>query len=213
MGEAWLLDWHAAEAAGPTVVGGKGWNLARMFRYGFQVPAGGVVAAAAYARLMSEPALRELQADLKTVAADDAAALENARRLEAMQSAIRRTPLPPEIVDDVQAFLIRHGLENVPLAVRSSATAEDSPNTSFAGIHMSRLSQVGLEAVVDSIRECYASLWTPWPIAAASTSETTMCFAPWSCAGWWAPAASRPNSLNAPASPSLAIPAPAAGTS
>lgn len=73
MGEPRLLDWIAAEAAGPAVVGGKGWNLARLFRYGFQVPDGGVITSDAYARFMSEPELRKLQEELRTITADDAA--------------------------------------------------------------------------------------------------------------------------------------------
>ncbi len=160
-----LLDWAAAEAAGPNVVGGKGWNLGRLFRYGFQVPDGGVLTSEAYVRFMSEPALLKLQEDLRTVTAEDAATSETERRLEEMQSTIRSTPLPQEVIDEVRAFLTRHRLEDVPLAVRSSATAEDSATASFAGIHTSRLAQVGLESVANSIRECYASLWTPRAVA------------------------------------------------
>src|SRR5690554_2920385 len=110
--EPWLLDWTAAEATGPAVVGGKGWNLARLFRYGFQVPAGGIVTAAAYARFMSDQTLSKLQEDLKTITAEDAVTPENVGRLEKMQSAIRRTPLPQEIVEQVRAFLARHQLDN-----------------------------------------------------------------------------------------------------
>lgn len=50
---------------------------------------------------------------------------------------------------------------DVPLAVGSSATTEDSAQASFVGIHSSALGKVGLEAVYDSIRAGYASLWTP----------------------------------------------------
>ncbi len=157
----WLLDWDAAFAAGPSIAGGKGWNLGRLHRYGFQVPDGGVLSARAYARFMADPQLVRLREDLKFVTADDAAAPESARRLEAMQAAIRSTPLPQEIASAVETFLRSRRLEDVPLAVRSSATAEDSAAASFAGIHTSRLGQVGLEGVLESIRECYASLWTP----------------------------------------------------
>jgi len=163
--EPWLLDWPAAEAAGPAVAGGKGWNLARLSRYGFPVPPGGVVASGAYARFMSDPALSRMQEDLRTISAGDAATPENVRRLEEMQSAIRHTPMPQEIIEQVRAFLARLHLEDVPLAVRSSATAEDGAAASFAGIHSSRLGQVGLDAIIESIRECYASLWTPRAVA------------------------------------------------
>ena len=165
MSKRWLLDWLEAEAAGPAVAGGKGWNLARLYRYGFPVPRGGVLTAGAYARFMSEPTLHKLQQALSKVSADAAASTKNARRFEEMQAAIRSTPLPQEIGEQVEEFLSRHALERVPVAVRSSATTEDSAAASFAGIHASRLGQVGLEAVVDSIRECYASLWSPRAVA------------------------------------------------
>ena len=114
MSKRWLLDWNAAAAAGPAVVGGKGWNLARLFRYGFPVPYGGVLTADAYAHFMSQPALSTLQEELRQIGADAAASPKNVKRLEEMQSAIRSIPLPQEIAGQVEGFLTRLGLESVP---------------------------------------------------------------------------------------------------
>jgi len=159
-----VLDWTAAFAAGPAAVGGKAWNLARLSRYGFPVPVGGVLPASAYAGFMAAPALAQLQRQLQPITPEEAATSYEPLLAE-MQAAIRRTPLPPGVVNALHDFLDRHNLLHVPLAVRSSATAEDGARASFAGIHGTRLFQVGLEAVIDSVRECYASLWTPRAVA------------------------------------------------
>lgn len=160
-----VLDWNEAAAAGPAVVGGKGWNLGRLFRYGFRVPHGGVLPAAAYEQFMSNPSLHQLRNELADISADDAMAPENVRKLEKMQAAIHDTPLPDVVVEQVREFLMRNELENVPVAVRSSATAEDGATASFAGIHETRLGPVGTDAVIHGIRTCYASLWTPRAVA------------------------------------------------
>lgn len=163
--QPWILDWQEAAAAGPALAGGKGWNLGRLARYGFRVPVGGVVSSKAYEQFMADPVLKQLQDDLRSISADDATTADNVNRLEAMQTAIHNTPLPDEITAHIHEFLASNDLATVPIAVRSSATAEDSATASFAGIHGSRLGQVGPDAVVDGIRACYASLWTPRAVA------------------------------------------------
>src|SRR5690606_21057887 len=150
---------------GPTIAGGKGWNLGRLHRYGFNVPSGGVISSAAYSRFMSDPKLQRLQNELATISADEALKPQNAARLEAMRQAIHNAQIPDDIASEIHDFLVGNQLHDVPIAVRSSATAEDSATASFAGIHESRLGQVGLDAVIESIKACYASLWTPRAIA------------------------------------------------
>ena len=66
-----LLTWDEAFAAGPAVVGGKGWNLARLVRYGFAVPPGGVVPASVYAGLFRTPDIAALAAPLAAVTLDE----------------------------------------------------------------------------------------------------------------------------------------------
>jgi rifampicin phosphotransferase len=132
-----ILTWDETFAAGPLVCGGKGYNLARLARYGFRVPAGAVLPAAAYRETMRDPARRQ--------------AIQNGAAV----------PLPVEIQADLRSFLDRFGLAADPLAVRSSATAEDSAQASFAGIHRSMLNVRGAQAIEEAIVLCYASLWTP----------------------------------------------------
>src|SRR5262245_46281145 len=165
MGRGWVHDWHQAAEAGPLVCGGKGWNLGRLHRYGFPVPAGGVLAADAFARLLETPPLPEMRAAVADARAEDAANPDVARRLEALQAAICGAELPREAAEAVRSFLDGSGLADVPVAVRSSATAEDSAAASFAGIHRSYLNVRGSEEVLDAVKGCYASLWTPQAVA------------------------------------------------
>ena len=69
--------------------------------------------------------------------------------------------LPDGLVAQLEGELARRGWHGTPLAVRSSATTEDSEQASFAGIHLSRLNVTGIDALVDAVREVWASLWTP----------------------------------------------------
>lgn len=154
----WMLDWEGAAAAGAAVCGGKGWNLGRLDRYGFPVPAGGVLVAEAYNRLLDQDPVRKLSArDVTSPAA--------VQLLMRIRQAIEETELPPDVRDDLQRFLTEAGLANRPVAVRSSATAEDGVEHSFAGIHQSFLGVRGLPAVIRAVRRCYASLWTPRAVA------------------------------------------------
>ena len=69
--------------------------------------------------------------------------------------------LPNPVRSSVHEFLELHGLIDVPVAVRSSATAEDSARASFAGIHRSLLNVRGVDAIERAILECYTSLESP----------------------------------------------------
>jgi phosphoenolpyruvate synthase/pyruvate phosphate dikinase len=111
-----FLDWPQAYQTGPAVCGGKGYNLARLARYGFRTPRGGVLPAGA--------------------------------RLSA-----------------IRAGLERLRLADARLAVRSSATAEDSARASFAGIHASFLNVSGLPAIEQAAQNTIDSLHTPQAIA------------------------------------------------
>ena len=132
-----MLTWSQAFEAGPHVCGGKGYNLARLERYGFRVPAGGVLSAEAYRETMRDPERRGV--------------------LEAGAP----SGLPAAVCNAVREFLDRSGLTDAAMAVRSSATAEDSAAASFAGIHRSALNVRGFAAIEAAIAQCYASLWTP----------------------------------------------------
>lgn len=145
-----MLDWQEAFTAGIAVVGGKGWNLARLHRYGFPVPAGGVLPAALYRQACGVPAVASAMAALRGVPPERAAEPEVVGLLERVQAALRSVPL--EVPAPVPGLV----------AVRSSAVAEDGREASFAGIHESFLDVTDVPAAV---RACWASLWTPRALA------------------------------------------------
>jgi pyruvate,water dikinase len=82
---------------------------------------------------------------------------------------IEDAPIDPQIDDEIRrsynALSSRCGLDEVPVAVRSSATAEDLPDASFAGQQDTYLWVVGEDAVVDNVRRCWSSIFTDRAIA------------------------------------------------
>lgn len=162
---ALVVDWLEAAAAGPHMVGGKGWNLGRLHRYGFRVPRGGVVTVPVYDALMSLPHIASLCSELESVPPEQVTGEAVTFQLAHLRDVIANTPLPGDFLAELEAFLIHHNLANALLAVRSSATAEDSRAASFAGIHESFLNVYGLDEIVAAIKACFASLWTPRALA------------------------------------------------
>src|SRR5690606_31154502 len=160
-----ILGWEEAFAAGPGAVGGKGWNLGRLHRYGFRVPRGGVVAADVYDALLGGEEVEALRRQLEGVGAEQASAPDVERRLARMRELIMAAPFPDGFAEALAAFLTGTGIGEESLAVRSSATEEDSRRASFAGIHESYLNVEGTAALLEAIKSCCASLWTPRALA------------------------------------------------
>lgn len=156
-----VLMWEDAAAAGTQVVGGKGWNLGRLHRYGFRVPRGGVVATAVYENFMAQPHIASLCRELESVPPDRLSEEDVTFQLAHLRDVIANTPLPDDFRTELHTFLADQGLTEALLAVRSSATAENSRNASFAGIHESFLNIQGPEEIEPAIKACFGSLWTP----------------------------------------------------
>ena len=156
-----FLNWPEAWAAGSEAVGGKGWNLGRLHRYGFNIPLGGVLSAEAYQRFIKE---NRLLADIKDIdkiiRIDTIAEKETERKLDLLREKIKAGCISQDIETELTTKLKQMGILDKHLAVRSSATAEDSAQASFAGIHDSFLNVQGVNKVLSVIKECYASLWT-----------------------------------------------------
>jgi rifampicin phosphotransferase len=162
----YVLTFIEAVAAGPARVGGKGWNMGRLARFGFAIPNGCAVAVEAYWDFLAQNGLMDEVEALGALSADWAASEEGAVRLAALRERITRGMLPGDLLGEVSRVLQGAGVpDDAALAVRSSATAEDSAGASFAGIHKSFLSVIGPAALADAIRQCYASLWTPTAVA------------------------------------------------
>ena len=149
------------------LVGGKNASLGEMYRalrpQGIRIPNGFAITAAAYRRFIEEAGVTEtLRHILKGLDTQDIADLQ-ARGRQARQ-AILDARLPSDLQTDIlEAYgrLAEEG-EKGPLdvAVRSSATAEDLPDASFAGQQETYLNVQGAAALLESVKRCFASLYT-----------------------------------------------------
>ena len=139
-------------------VGGKGASLARLVAAGLPVPPGFHITTAAYRRHVDENHLGDGILNAAAQAqADDPATLEVASAQ--IQSLVVQGAMPGEIADAIRRSYGELGAD-VPVAVRSSATAEDLPGMSFAGQLETYLNVRGADEVIDAVKRCWASLWT-----------------------------------------------------
>jgi pyruvate,water dikinase len=156
---AWLPDLDRDDLPR---VGGKAANLGELLRAGLPVPPGFVVTTDAYARFV---AAHGLQAEIERLAhaadPEDVASLDAASR--AIGELFAARPIPEDIEAAVRAAYQKLG--QPPVAVRSSATAEDLAEASFAGQMESYLNVRGEEDLLAAVRRCWASLWTARAIA------------------------------------------------
>jgi len=140
-------------------VGGKGASLARMAAAGLPVPPGFHVTTAAYRRFVTENGLQEqILSAVSTVAADQPATLEEASKQIA--GLFAQSAMPDDIAGAIRHAYAALSRGNLPVAVRSSATAEDLPELSFAGQQDTYLNIHGEAMVLDAVKRCWASLWT-----------------------------------------------------
>lgn len=144
------------------LVGGKGANLGEMLRAGLPVPPGFVVTSEAFRMFYKSAGLStEVERRLERLDVDDTKALQAASA--ELQNLVRVTSVPNEvraaIVEAYERLGRREGVTAPFVAVRSSATAEDSAEHSFAGMFRSLLNVRGPDAVVEATRECWASLF------------------------------------------------------
>jgi pyruvate,water dikinase len=139
--------------------GGKGANLGELTRAGFPVPPGFVVGAPAYAAFCDEHGLRSRLAELlEGIDVDDTSALE-AAAAEA-RAMVEREPVPGWLETAIrEAFAQLDAGDDIAVAVRSSATSEDTASASFAGMNETFLNVRGADDVLDAVRRCWGSLF------------------------------------------------------
>ena len=143
--------------------GGKGANLGELTASGLPVPDGFVVGAPAYAAYCAETGLRARLAELlDRVNVEDTAALQTAS--VAARELFDETPVPEPLAAEIRAAYARLAREagedqGLAVAVRSSATAEDTAASSFAGMNETFLNVRGDDAVIDAVRRCWRSLF------------------------------------------------------
>jgi len=161
------------------LVGGKGANLGEMVSFGIPIPPGFIVTSKAYFDFLKENKLRErIKKVLKSINVDEPTQLEEcARRI---QSYILGSDVPVNIAKEVMSYYLAlskinektytfasltdriiASFSDTYVAVRSSATAEDLPDASFAGQQETYLNVIGESNVVNAVKKCWASLFTP----------------------------------------------------
>lgn len=138
--------------------GGKGVNLSRLRQAGFPVPEGFCVTTAAYDAFVAAGNLAgRLVAEVAALSYDDPQALD--RQTAAIRDTILAAEVPAEVCSAIETAYSGLG-DGLFVAVRSSGTAEDLADASFAGQHDTYLDVRGADDVVDAVLRCWASLWT-----------------------------------------------------
>jgi rifampicin phosphotransferase len=147
----------ADEGLGLSDIGGKGQSLARLASAGLPVPDGFHITTAAYDDFIADHHLQDpIEAQQSTVI-DPAS-----KTTDQVASAVAALITSHEITTAIAADIVRayQQLGSPPVAVRSSATAEDLPDASFAGQQETFLNVSGVDQLLDAVRRCWASLWT-----------------------------------------------------
>ena len=139
------------------MVGGKGANLVRLTRAGFPVPHGFIISTDAYREFVNANRwLGTIQSMVENLTAEDASALEKASAQ--IHAAFVVGKIPDETESAIRAAYAE--FEDKPVAVRSSATAEDLPDLSFAGQQDTYLNVIGIDQLIGAVISCWSSLWT-----------------------------------------------------
>jgi phosphohistidine swiveling domain-containing protein len=151
-----ILPFDSTEAT-LEAAGGKGMNLVRLTRAGFAVPPGFLISTDAYREFVNANRwLPEILSGVAGLSAEDASALERASAQ--MRVAFSAGKMPGELEAAIRLTYAELG--NKPVAVRSSATAEDLPDLSFAGQQDTYLNVIGEEQLLEAVVNCWSSLWT-----------------------------------------------------
>jgi pyruvate,water dikinase len=152
-------------------VGGKNASLGEMIRHlskaGVQVPGGFATTAAAYREFLAHEGLADrINAQLDGLDVDDVQAL--ARIGKSIRDAVMKAPFPATLETEIRSayeLLLKEAGVEISVAVRSSATAEDLPDASFAGQQETFLNINGIENIFKAIKEVFASLFNDRAIA------------------------------------------------
>ena len=144
------------------IAGGKGANLGELTQAGIPVPPGFVVTAQAYKYFMDEAGINDQVMEiLDAIDINDTKALQAAA--EEIKTIIIESPIPDDLVLFIREYYNelchRVGEDDTDVAIRSSATAEDLPEASFAGQQDTFLHVSGDDEVIEYIRKCWASLF------------------------------------------------------
>ena len=140
------------------LVGGKAVNLAQLVAAGLRVPGGFTISTLAYAAALEQSGIGRSVCDLADrLDFDNLEAVEKAS--EKIRAMVVGIDLPQRLAEEIATACAEFG-DDVQWAVRSSGTAEDTAEASFAGMHDTFLHISGAERVIDAVRRCWASMWS-----------------------------------------------------
>jgi len=164
----YILSFEDVDKGSLPLVGGKNASLGEMIKSGIRVPPGFAVTTGSYLRFITETGIKdEILKVLSKVSPDDVRSLDNAG--QKINVLINSASIPAGIQDTIKkgyaSLSEKCGVEDVPVAVRSSATAEDLPTASFAGQQDTYLWIEGADKVIENVQNCWASLFTPRAIS------------------------------------------------
>ncbi|MFH0715186.1 MAG: phosphoenolpyruvate synthase [Candidatus Diapherotrites archaeon] len=161
----WFRDIQPSDL---NLVGGKGLNLGIMYKANFPIPPGFVVSATAYFNFVKSTGIQK-----KILDTIDFVDVENTEQLQQASQEVRElilsTPMSKELEQEIKRAYLKLGerqllnlstVEEDYVAVRSSATAEDLAEASFAGAQETFLNVKGVEEVLSAVKKCWASLFT-----------------------------------------------------
>jgi pyruvate,water dikinase len=151
----WLEEIRKEDIA---AVGGKGASLGEMSAVGLPVPKAFVVTSHAFRRFLVEADIEDvIFNDLEKLDVDDSEALEGASNRA--KEVVMKAKMPASIKADISDAYKKMGGSRLVVAVRSSATAEDLPDASFAGQQETFLNIKGEKNLMDAVQKCWASLY------------------------------------------------------
>ncbi|MHB8840829.1 MAG: phosphoenolpyruvate synthase [Candidatus Aquicultor sp.] len=156
---AYIVEFNEVGKNDVSLVGGKGANLGEMTRAGLPVPPGFIVTSIAYYSFLDMAGIRDKMAQvLSHLDYNNNQSLDRAS--DTIKYLITSAQMPNDIANDTKRNYRRlSGPNDIYVAVRSSATAEDLPKASFAGQQATFLNIKGEDAVVDAVKRCWASLF------------------------------------------------------
>lgn len=154
----YILGFREMDKTKVALAGGKGANLGELSRIdGIEVPVGFCITTGAFRQVAEGAVMDKLLERLSVLTVADKNEIANLGRQ--IRMAIEQAPIPEAIREEIGRFVSKLG-EGSAYAVRSSATAEDLPNASFAGQQDTYLNIIGLETILNHVSKCWASLFT-----------------------------------------------------
>jgi pyruvate,water dikinase len=161
---AYILNFKSLDIKSVPQVGGKNASLGEMINAGIRVPPGFAVTTEGYLCFITETGIKDdIFRILSEMTAGDISAQDTASRK--IQQTIREADMVPDIQSEIEnaygELCDNCSVEILPVAVRSSATAEDLPTASFAGQQDTYLWITGADQIVKRVQDCWASLFTP----------------------------------------------------